>query len=143
MRKISLGFFIVLLSIVSFSLLTLYAGDKDKGEMKAKVIEGTMVDTKCYSMGAFVTNDHMDMKGNKLPNCATACAAMGIPVGVLDNEKTVHVIAGPAPGYSQWMAMDVRVTGMYGKHLKVFIPEKIEVKEKGKWVEKQLPGAMM
>jgi hypothetical protein len=140
MRKVSL---ILLISLsLSLSLfLFLQAGDKDKGG--AKTIEGTLVDTKCYAMGAFVTNDHVDMKGNKLPNCATACAAMGIPVAVLDKDKKVHVLASPANGYAQWMAKEVRIKGMYGKHAKVFIPSHIEVKEKGKWVKKDLPGAMM
>lgn len=83
------------------------------------------------------------MKGNKLPNCATACASMGIPVGVLDKDKKVHIIAGPASVYANWMELEVRVKGMYGKYAKVFIPEKIEVKENGKWVDKDVPGAMM
>jgi hypothetical protein len=134
---ITLG--LVLLVLGVFSLL-LYAGDKKE---KPKYISGTLVDTKCYAMGGFVLNDHKDMKGNKMPNCATACAVMGIPVAVLDGDKNVHVIAGPASGYSKWMAMEVRLTGMYGKYAEVFIPESIEVKEKGKWVKKDLPGAMM
>ena len=143
MRKLYFILSAALILVISSALLLLYAGEKGKGEIKAQVIEGTLIDTKCYAMGAFVTNDHKDMKGNRLPNCATACAAMGIPVGILDSEKTVHIIAGPASGYSQWMAMEIRLSGMYGKHAPVFIPEKIEVKEKGKWVQKELPGAMM
>lgn len=140
MKKVSL---ILLLGLsLSLSLfLILHAGDKEKGGQIT--LEGTLVDTKCHAMCAFVANDHLDMKGNKLPNCATACAAMGIPVAVLDKEKNVHVLASPANGYAQWMAKEVRIKGMYGKHAKVFIPSHIEVKENGKWVKKDVPGAMM
>lgn len=140
MKRLSLILLTGLILSLSVFFLVLQAGDKKGGTV---TIQGTLVDTKCYSMGAFVTNDHYDMEGKKLPNCATACAAMGIPVGVLDGEKKVHILASPANGYASWMAMEVRVTGMYGKHAPVFIPAKIEVKEKGKWVEKPVPGAMM
>lgn len=140
MRKISLILSIVFM-VSSILFLMLHAGDeKTEG---AATIEGTLVDMKCYSAGGFVTNDHKDAKGNTLANCATACASMGIPVGVLDAEKNVHVIAGPAQGYANWMAKDVRMHGTFGKYAKVFIPDKVEVKEDGKWVEKDLPGTMM
>ncbi len=140
MRKVSLILFIVV-AVSSIFFLMLQAGDeKTKG---TATIEGTLVDMKCYSAGGFVTNTHKDAKGNDLPNCATACASMGIPVGVLDAEKNVYIIAGPAQGYANWMAKEVRIHGMFGKHANVFIPDKIEVKEDGKWVEKDVPGTMM
>ena len=42
------------------------------GGMGGKTIEGTLVDTKCYSMDARnVSNDHVTPKGT-LPKCATA-----------------------------------------------------------------------
>ena len=112
--------------------------------MKAQTVEGVLIDTKCYSMGGFTTNDHKDMKGNTMPNCATACASMGIPVAVLTKDKNVVVVGLPAQGFAQLMAKEVRLVGMYGKHASnVFLPEKLFVKENGKWVEKPLPKAMM
>lgn len=128
-----------LLGLILFGFL-LNAGPNTS---KSKTVTGTLVDVKCYSMGGFVVNDHKDMKGKPLPNCAVVCSRMGIPVAVLDSNKKVHIIAGPASGYSKWMSMEVRLTGMEGKYAAVFIPETIEVKEKGKWVKKELPGAMM
>ncbi|RMG64895.1 MAG: hypothetical protein D6715_09025 [Calditrichaeota bacterium] len=126
--------------VASFALLQ--AGDKS---MKAQTVEGVLIDTKCYSMGGFTTNDHKDMKGNKLPNCATACASMGIPVGVLTKDKKVYVIGLPAQGFAQLMAKEVRLVGMHGKFGadNIFLPEKLYVKENGKWVEKPLPKGMM
>ena len=41
------------------------------------------------------------------------------------------------------MAKEVRMHGMFGKYAKVFIPDKIEIKENGKWIEKDVPGTMM
>ncbi len=140
MKKYSVIFMLVIVFTLGLSMLLVHAGDKSKS---AKVIQGTLIDTKCYSMGGFVVNDHKNMEGKKMPNCATACATMGIPVGVLDGGEDVHVLAAPASGYAKWMAQEVRVHGMKGKYADVFIPQKIEVKEDGKWVKKELPQAMM
>ncbi len=140
MRKFSLILSVAVVVLSIFFLMLQAGNEKAKG---ATTIEGTLVDMKCYSTGGFVTNDHKDAKGNTLANCATACASMGIPVGVLDAEENVHVIAGPAQGYANWMAKEVKMYGSFGKYAKVFIPNKIEVKEDGKWVEKDVPGTMM
>ncbi len=65
---------------------------------EGKTIEGTLVDTKCYSMDARnVSNDHVTPKGT-LPKCATACANMGIPVAILTAGGKVYTLAVPAPG---------------------------------------------
>ncbi len=112
-------------------------------------ITGKLIDTKCYGMNHDNhENDHMgpgkDGKMMKLPNCATACAAMGIPVGILEGGKKdgdVYVLITPALGLAQHQAKEARVTGM-----PVFeggiIPTKIEVKENDKWVD-VTPGGMM
>ena len=139
MRKIFLVLSMTMVVAAAFFLM-LEAGEQKVG---GDTIEGILVDTKCYSTNGFVTNTHKDAKGNDIPNCATACASMGIPVGVLDAEKNVHIIAGPASGYAGWMSKEVRMHGMFGKYVKVFIPDKIEVKEDGKWVEKTVPATMM
>ncbi|NIV72778.1 MAG: hypothetical protein GWN16_10970 [Calditrichae bacterium] len=121
-------------------VFVLQAGSKSKG--KAATVEGTLVDSKCYSMGAFLTDAHT-VKGKKMPGCATACASMGIPVAIVDEDENVHILAVPAQEYAKWMASEIRVKGMYGKHADVLIPQKLEIKEDGKWVEKELPGTMM
>lgn len=139
------GSFVVLsavLLVLSVLVVFLQAGDKQE-MMKSETIEGTLVDSKCYAMGGFLTNDHMNMKGDKMPSCATACASMGLPVALVTADKKVHILAVPAKEYAQWMAMELRLTGMQGKNADVFIPEKLEVKENGNWVAKDLPGTMM
>ena len=140
MRKLFLVFSMAIVAATAFFLM-LQAGDKKT--TADNTIEGILVDTKCYSTSGFVTNTHKDAQGNDIPNCATACASMGIPVGVLDAEKNVHIIAGPASGYAGWMSKEVRMHGTFGKYADVFIPDKIEVKEDGKWVEKPVPATMM
>lgn len=141
MRKLSL-YLVVMAALTLGVFLLVHAGDK-KMSMKGQTLEGTLVDLKCYSAGGFLTNDHMNMKGKKLPNCATACATMGLPVGVVDSQNHVHVLAVPAAAYAKWMAKQVRLTGMNGKYADVFLPSSLEVKENGKWVKKELPGTMM
>jgi hypothetical protein len=64
-------------------------------------------------------------------------------VGVVDAEKKVHLLGVPSPAYASYVGQEVRFTGTHGKHAEVFIPEKLEVKENGKWVEKKLPKTMM
>ncbi len=142
MRKSFAVIISALLLALGLGVTMLQAGDQKK-EMKAQVIEGTLVDTKCYAMGGFLTNEHMSMDGKKMPGCAAACAAMGIPVALVDKDNKVHVLAVPAAEYAKYMAQELRFTGMTGKHANVFIPEKLEVKENGKWVQKDLPGTMM
>jgi len=112
-------------------------------------VTGKLIDTKCYGMNsANVGNDHMvpgkEDKMMTMPNCATACASMGIPVGLLvDGEKDakVYVLITPAGGLAEHQAKEARVTGMelYGGGI---LPSKIEVKEDGKWVD-VTPGGMM
>lgn len=93
---------------------------------KAKTYSGILVDTKCYGMNNDnVTNNHDGMKG-----CATMCAKMGIPVGLLIDGKKggkVYVLTIPAPVLADHMGKWARVTGVE-QFKRGLIPEKIEVK---------------
>ncbi len=109
-------------------------------------VEGTFIDTKCYGMNKMnAENTHTvpgkDGKMMEMPNCATACANMGIPTGLLTSNGDVVILVTPTNQLADHMAKEARVTGK-----KVFkggiIPEKVEVKEDGKW--KDVPiGTMM
>ena len=109
-------------------------------------VEGKFIDTKCYGMNKMnVENTHKvpGKDGNMMdmPNCATACANMGIPTGLLTEDGDVIILVTPTNQLAEYMAKTARVTGK-----KVFqggiIPEKVEVKENGKW--KEIPiGSMM
>ena len=141
MRRSFLVFSLAILIVTGAMLVFLQAGDKKM--MKSSTLTGTLVDSKCYATGGFLTDDHKDMKGNTLPKCGTACASMGIPVAVVDGENNVYVLAVSASGMAKYMAKEVRLKGMFGKYANVFIPQELEVKENGKWVKKDLPGSMM
>lgn len=112
-------------------------------------VTGKLIDTKCYGMNhGNVENDHMapgkDGKMTTLPKCATACAGMGIPVGILEGGKAdgkVYVLVTPAGALSNHQAKEARVTGttVYAGSI---MPSKIEVKDGGKWVD-VTPAGMM
>lgn len=133
MRKLSV---VVLFAVLAFGAMLLSAQDKEMA--KSESITGTLVDVKCYAAGGFMTNDHGTMKG-----CGEACAKGGLPVGLVDANKKVHLLAVPAPAYASYVGMELRLTGMHAKNADVFIPEKLEVKEGDKWMEKKLPKTMM
>lgn len=120
-------------------------------------VEGKMVDSKCYGMAtgmdmpeAAINDAHMVPKPDgdgmmEMASCGTACANMGIPVAVLEGGEPggdVYVIIGPANGFAEYMAMEVKVEGEEAYPGSI-IPSKLWVKEDGNWVEKALPGTMM
>ncbi len=129
--------FVVLALVMAFVVAALLSA-QEKSAAKPETISGTLVDLKCYAAGGFLTNDHGDTKA-----CGSMCATGGLPVGVVDANKKVHFLGVPAPAYASYVGQEVRFTGMHGKNADVFIPEKLEVKEDGKWVEKKLPKTMM
>ena len=67
----------------------------------------------------------------------------GNPVALVDANKKVHILGVSAPAYASYVGQELRFTGTHGKFADVFMPEKLEVKEDGKWVEKKLPKGMM
>ncbi len=107
---------------------------------EGKTIEGTLVDTKCYSMDERnVSNDHVTPKGT-LPKCATACANMGIPVAILTEGGKVYTLAVPAGQVANHMAKQARATGMVKG--RVVVAEKLEVKEGNTWKEVNIATMM-
>ena len=135
MRK-TLFILFVLLSLSVFAFF-LFAQDK-KADKKTMTVSGTLVDLTCYAKGGFLTNDHGGME-----NCGTMCAKGGLPVALVDSDKKVHFLAVAAPAYADFVGMELRLTGVHGKNADVLIPEKMEVKDGKKWVEKKLPKTMM
>lgn len=128
-------FVLSIMAVLAFALL-LFA--QEKKEMKAETIMGTLVDLNCYAKGGFLTNDHGGMKG-----CGTACVKGGLPVAVVDANKKVHFLGVASVGYADYVGKEVRFTGSHGQHADVFLPEKFEVKDGDKWMEKSLPKNMM
>lgn len=136
MRRSPVVVLAVALLVVFAIAVMLHAQDKPMA--KSETITGTLVDLKCYAAGGYLTNDHGDMKG-----CGAMCATGGNPVALVEAGKKVHFLGVPAPAYASYVGQEIRFTGMHGKNADVFIPEKMEVKEGGKWVEKKLPKTMM
>lgn len=112
-------------------------------------VKGKLIDTKCYGMHqGNIDNDHMapgkDGKMTTLSKCATACASMGIPVGVLEGGKKggkVYVLITPAGALAGHQAKEARVTGMAAYDGGI-IPTKVEVRDGDKWVD-VTPAGMM
>jgi len=79
-------------------------------------------------------NDHKvkDMKSGRMmdmPNCASACATMGIPVALLDKSGKMHVLAAPASQLAKHMAKEARIEGKSNNG--VLVVDKLEVKDGG------------
>jgi hypothetical protein len=125
-------------ALVICALAFMLSAQERKAETKAMAITGTLVDLSCYAKFGVTTNDHGGSK-----NCGAMCAKGGLPVGLVDANKKVHFLGVSSSGYADYVGKELRLTGMHGKHADVFIPEKLEVKEGDKWVEKSLPKAMM
>ncbi len=108
------------------------------GKMKTTTVSGTLVDLKCYAATGVMTNDHGDMK-----ECGSMCAEGGLPLGLVDEKGNVVFLGVPSPAYSKLVGKELRLTGSYGKHSKVFIPKAMEMKVDGKWQKAKLPKTMM
>jgi hypothetical protein len=142
MRRI--GF--ALLVLAAFGATAVIAQEKGKKEMpKPETVQGTIVDMKCFSMNAANSgNDHMTPKG-QMPACATACAKMGIPVGILVESKDdsrLLVIITPASMLADHMAKEARITGMPALDGHGIIPDKVQVKNGDKWEEVKIATMM-
>jgi len=109
-------------------------------------VTGTLVDTKCYGMmpKANKGNEHVVMKDGKkakMPNCATACANMGIPAAVATDDGETLTIIAPAGQLADHMAKEAKITGTIAFEGGL-IPEKVEVKDGRKWTEVSLQTMM-
>lgn len=137
MKKI-IVFAVMIATTLAFTLTTSAKGDK--------TFSGKLVDSKCYSMMPKMnaSNDHMvkgmDGKPMKVKACATACASMGIPVGILTEEGKMLILAVPAGQLSQQMAKNARIQGevLHG----VLIVNKLEVQNGKKWEEVKISYMM-
>jgi len=118
-------------------------------------VEGKLVDTKCYGGGVAMDmagvnygNDHKvpgkDGEMKNVPNCGTACAMMGIPVGIVEGDKPggkTYVIIAAANALKDHVAKKARVTGNTAFDGGI-IATKVEGREDGEWVD-VTPTAMM
>ena len=122
--------------------LVAFAGTVNTPNPDPITVEGKLIDTKCYGL----SHDNHGVDHGDMTACGTACANMGIPVGVLEGGEpgnTVYLIIGPASGYAQYMAQEVKIEGEQA-YPGGIIPTKLWVKnDGGEWEETDLPGGMM
>ncbi len=135
--------------VISLAVAAAFVVGFSSNGPKEVTVTGTLIDTKCYGMNHDnVENAHYVKKDGekmKMPNCATACANMGIPAGLLEDGKKdgdVYVLITPSNAVADHMAKEARVTGELA-YAGGIIPSKIEVKnDDGKW-EKVKVATMM
>lgn len=117
--------------ILSVGVGVAFAGS----EGKAKSVEGTLVDSKCYLAMGFKTNDHGSM-----PGCGTACAKGGNPVGVLTAEGKYYTLGVAAPMVADHVGQTIRASGEVKEG--VLVAKKLEVKKGTAWQEIKLGPTM-
>ena len=111
------------------------------GEGEPQTVQGTLVDSKCFSMAPAKNagNDHMTPKGT-MKNCGTACANMGIPVSLLTAEGKVFTLAVPASAVADYVGQEARATGML--HQRTLVVKKLEVRDGNYWKEVKIATMM-
>ena len=131
------GSLAVLVALGLGSLGSVDGATAEEDQEGGAVVEGELVDMKCYiAMGM--------PGGGKHNKCAMDCAKKGIPAGVVDSRTgLVFTVLAPTPGLAQYMGKTVRLTGSLGDKSTAIIPDKLEVKEDGKWKEGEMPESMM
>ena len=106
-------------------------------------ISGVLIDSRCYAFdNNNITNAHMMLGGANVPNCASACAKMGIPVAVLEGGikgGSLYTISAPASVFAAYMGMETR---MVGKEISqgIVFPASIEVKTDSGWQKVKAKG---
>lgn len=106
---------------------------QEKGGMampKSETVSGVLVDTKCYGLmpKENAGNDHMvmmDGKTSKIPQCATVCANLGIPVALKLADGKTLVIAAPSNQLSKHMAEQVSLMGVYSQDKATFVAMRV------------------
>lgn len=141
------------LSLFAFAVLSIAAIGSTSP--KAITVQGHLIDTKCYGMGVNMDkpamnyhNTHMvqNQQGEmqEIPNCATACANMGIPAGIVEGSEPgnkTYVLITPAGQLAEHMDKEARVQGQQAYDGGI-IPDKIEVREDGEWREVDIATMM-
>jgi len=87
------------------------SADRAPGSLAA--VEGTLIDTRCYSQDrAFRANDHK-IGGAVIEGCAQACAKLGIPVALLTTSGDVILLLAPSPDFADHMGREARAVGRW------------------------------
>jgi hypothetical protein len=115
-----------------------------RGSATAPVtIEGTLVDTRCYSIDqAHRAVDHKTADGT-IEACAQACARLGIPVGLLTAGGEIAILIAPSHDFENHMGRTARATGVPVFGGAALRPDSISVKgTDGGWAKLELHQMM-
>jgi len=135
-------------AMVGMAAALLFAASAGSGEKKSKppkatVVEGTLIDTKCFSQDpANAGNDH-GIGADKIEGCAEACAKMGIPVGLLTPKREVYILITPAEAFAEHMGKTARATGAKVYRGTAIRPDSVQVQgADGAWVPVEFHSMM-
>ena len=78
---------------------------------KPVVIEGTLVDAKCYSMNPALRGDDHQTTDATIEGCGSACAKLGVPTGVLTAKDALVILIAPSTELADQIGRHVRVKG--------------------------------
>jgi len=104
-------------------------------------VEGTLIDTHCYSLDrAYASDDHRT-PGGTIEGCAAACARLGIPVGLLTDSGEVVVLLAPSSDLADHMGHEARAVGK--RVLGALRPDSISVRDSsGAWTAVEIHQMM-
>lgn len=125
----SIGLFFFILFMASSTSIHAESQAKKTKSQEAK-IEGEVVDLSCYLSGG--------MRGEGHKTCAVGCIKKGTPAGLVDNDGNVFVIVAPSPGYAEYAAQTIRLSGKVKDNN--ISPSKMEIKDGESWSEVTLKG---
>lgn len=99
------------------------------------IIEGRLVDSKCFLSMQEDDNNHMGMG-----ECGAMCLRMGQPAALVTTDNTFHTIIAPSSDLASHVGHTMRVTGTL--HNGAIMAIKVEMNTDGNWTEVKL-NAMM
>lgn len=147
MKRLRIGSIALFLAAGPALVPMVYAGSGTKATVEGgeAVYEGILIDTKCYAQDpANLVNDH-DSPAGTMMQCGTACAASGVPVGLLQGGKAggaVHVLLVPSRGLASYVGKWARVTGRIALPSTLLV-ERLEVRQKDGTFKKVAIVSMM
>jgi len=123
---------ITMLGIVLAAGLLAHADMAFGSEEKSALFEGVLVDARCYALDTRNTGNDHESKAGKMVNCGTACAATGIPVGLLEGGKAggkVYILLVPSKMLAEHVGKTAKVIGRIALGGSLLV-DTLEVREK-------------
>ncbi len=123
-----------------------------EGRSRPIVVEGLVVDLRCYSQDKRNFKDeHITADGKTMKKCGTFCAKSGIPVGLLiggakaTGKGRTYVLITPAPKLAKYMQKWLRISGRLMMDSKAIFVTGIMIRDDttGKYITENIPRTPM